>query len=323
MTGKSVKYLGVAFIAVIFGIWLLSGIYTVRSGEEAVVLRFGKHINTVRKAGLAWHIPSPVDTVQKVNVSEVKRIEFGFQTVKEGSATEQANYKEMPAQSLMITGDENLVRVETAIQFRITDIEDYLFNVDDQAGTLQIAAESAIRRVIANHSLDEVLTDNKLGVQQEIMVDLQKICDSYEIGVGVIAVQLQDVNPPSEVDEAFKDVANAREDKNSFINEAESYQNEIIPKARGNAAERVNQAMAYKEKRVAEAKGDVANFVQILEKYELGKDVTRTRMYLETLEEILPGIEKYIVDGDGNTIKWLPLEQNNPAQTNVAKEEKK
>lgn len=316
MLAKMSKYLGVLVIVIIAGIWLMSGIYTVKSGEEAVVLRFGKHVDTVRKAGLAWHIPAPIDSVHKVNVSEVRRLEFGFKTISEGGTKEQASFKGIPAQSLMLTGDENLVNVETAIQYKITDTVDYLFNVDDQEGTLRIAAESAIRRVIANHVLDEVLTDNKFGIQQEIKDDLQKICDNYKIGIGIEAVQLQDVNPPGEVDEAFKDVANAREDKNSFINESESYKNEVIPKARGNAAEIVNKAMAYKERRIAEAKGDVANFAQILERYELGKEVTRTRMYLETLEDILPGIEKYIVDGNGNTIKWLPLEQGSAPGTN-------
>ena len=310
MSGKTSRYLGVGAAVVIIAVWLMSGIFTVKSGEEAVVLRFGKYVRTTSKAGLTWHIPKPVESVFKVNVSEIRRLEIGFKTLSEGSTNQQATYQSVNTQSSMITGDENLVNVETAIQYKINDVTDYLFNVDDPEGTLKMAAESAIRRVIANHKLDEVLTDNKFGIQQEIMDDLQEICNNYKIGIGIIAVQLQDVNPPKEVDAAFKDVANAREDKNSFINESESYQNEIIPRARGNAAERVNKAKAYKEKRIAEAKGDVANFVQILEQYQYGKNVTRTRMYLETLEEILPGVEKYIVDGDGNTLKFLPLEQN-------------
>jgi len=323
LSAKLSKYAVIGFLVVIVGLWLLSGIYTVKSGEEAVVLRFGNYAGTVTKAGLNWHIPVPIDRVYKVNVAEVKRIEFGFTTVKEGSSKENAAYKEVPMQSLMLTGDENLVNVETTIQYRITRSDYYLFNVDDQEATLTVAAESAIRRAIANHKLDEVLTDNKMEIQQEIMRDLQSICDDYAMGVGISTVQLQDVNPPFEVDEAFKDVANAREDMNSFINESESYKNEILPRARGNAAERVNKALAYKEKRIAEAKGDVANFVQILEKYQMGKEVTRTRMYLETMEEILPGIEKYIVDGSGNTLKFLPLEQNAVLKDDIATSESK
>ena len=321
MSKNIFKYSLIFVLAVILGLWLLTGIYTIQSGEEAVQLRFGQHIATIREPGLHWHIPAPVDRVEIVNVNEARRIEFGFKTVKEGSTKETAAYKGVPIQSLMITSDENLVNVETAIQYRITSIEDYLFNVDDQKGTLEIASESAIRRVVANHVLDDVLTDNKFGIQQEIKDDLQAICNSYEMGISITAVQLQDVNPPQEVDVAFKDVSNAREDKNSYINEAESYANEVIPKARGKAAEMLNQAEAFKEKRIAEAKGDVANFVQILEKYQLGKEVTKKRMYLETLEEVLPGIEKYIVDGGGNTIKFLPLEQSNPTSGNDSKQE--
>lgn len=314
MLKKWIKSLGLLAVVAIAALWFLSGIYTINSGEEAAVLRFGKHVKTVRNAGLNWHIPTPIESVKKVNVNEVHRVEFGFRTVQPGTKRQNAEYQEVPDQALMLTGDENLVTVETIVQYRITDIAKYLFEVDDQRATLEVAAEATIRRVIANHQLDEVLTDNKFSIQQEIRDDLQKICEKYGLGVAITAVQLQDVNPPQQVDAAFKDVSNAREDKNSYINQAQSYANEVIPKARGNAAEMINQATAYKEKRIAEAKGDVANFVQILEKYQQGKEVTRKRMYLETLEEILPGVEKYIVDDEGNTIKWLPLEQNSSYQ---------
>ena len=305
------KYLLVIVLVLIAFFWLISGFYTVRSGEVAVILRFGKYKTSVSKAGLNWHLPSPIERVDKVNTLEVKRLEFGYKTLAEGSYGEYAVYGSVPAaESLMLTGDENMVNVETAIQYKIRNATDYLFNVKDQEGTLKIASESAIRRVIANHVLDEVLTENKFEIQQEIMKDLQEICNNYNLGITIMAVQLQDVYPPGEVDAAFKDVANAREDRNSYINEAESYRNEIIPKARGKAAAIKNEAIAYKEKRIAEAKGDVANFIQILERYELGKEVTRVRMYLETMEEILPGIEKYIVDSKGNLVKFLPLGQS-------------
>ncbi|HHV60672.1 MAG TPA: FtsH protease activity modulator HflK [Clostridiaceae bacterium] len=293
---------------VIAGIWFASGFYTVQSGEQAVVLRFGKYIDTITEAGLNWHMPYPIDQVEILNVVEPRRIEIGFITVDEGGFNRSPSYKDNPQQSMMITGDENLVDVETVVQYRIKDIKDYLFNVRDQNKTLLAAAESAIRRVVANHILDEVLTDNKSGIQSEIKADLQEICDSYNMGITITAVQFQDVSAPEEVDDAFKDVTNAREDKNSYINEAESYANEVLPKARGNAAQIINEAEAYKEKRIAEARGDVANFVQILERYKMGEEVTRTRMYLEMMEKILPGLNKYIVDGDSGTIKFLPLE---------------
>jgi modulator of FtsH protease HflK len=294
--------------AVIIAIWLLTGIYTVDSGEQAVVLRFGQHVQTVSRAGLNWHLPSPVEQVIKVNIQQVRRIEFGYKTVIEGSSTTYSQYVSSPLDSRMFTADETIVNVETAIQYYIVDAVAYLFNVDDQLDTLDKAAESAIRRVVASHVLDDVLTENKLEIQLEIQADLQAICDSYGLGVQIAKVQLQDVNPPEEVDAAFKDVANAREDKNSYINEADAYSNEVLPKSKGNAAEMLNKAEAYKQKRIAEAQGDVAAFSAILAQYELGKYVTRVRMYIETMEEILPNMNKYIVDDDGSTLKFLPLD---------------
>jgi len=295
----------IVFLVVMF---VLLGIFTVKTGDEAVVLRFGKHVSTHVNAGLKWHIPI-IEKVYKVNLSEVKRLEFGFRTTTEGNSKEKPTYEDQASESLMLTGDENLVNVETIVQYKIKNAEDFYFNVDDPIGTLTIISESIIRRCIANHPLDEALTDNKFGIQQEIKDDLQQIADKYKLGVVITAIQLQDVNPPKEVDAAFKDVASAREDKTSYINEANSYKNEIIPKARGNAAEMINKSEAYREQRMEEAKGDASNFTQILEKYKQGKTVTRTRMYLETLDEILPNIDKYIMNENGDTIKLLPLNE--------------
>lgn len=310
MAGKKHKVITLLVIIAIAGLWMSSGIYTVGSGENAVLLRFGAHADTITQPGLHWHIPAPIERVEIVNIEEIHRIEFGFRTLREGGDRARATYTESPMESLMITGDDNLINVETAIQYRIALAEDYLFNVRNPHETLENAAESAIRRVVANHTLDEVLTENKFEIQSEIKADLQQICDSYGLGVAILAVQLQDVYPPDQVDAAFKDVANAKEDKASYINEAESYYNEVVPRARGNAAKILNEAEAYKERRIAEARGDVASFIQILERYEMGKEVTRKRLYLETLEEVLPNIEKYIVGSDGQLIQFLPLDSN-------------
>jgi modulator of FtsH protease HflK len=291
----------------IFVIWLLSGIYIVDDSENAVVLRFGEHVKTVTDSGMKYHLPSPIEKVWTANVSEPKRLEYGYRTITSKGSDNKGKYETVLEESTMLTGDENLLHVETSMQFVITDIEHFMFNVADPYQTLRMAGESAIRRVVANHTLDDVLTDNKLEVQQEIQEQLQTMANSYGLGVQIRNVQLQDVDPPEEVDTAFKDVAAAKEDKTSSINEAEMYKNEIIPKARGNAQEMLNKAEAYKQKRIAEARGDVAKFAGILEEYQVGKEVTRTRMYLETMEEILPGIEKYIVDENGNTVQFLPL----------------
>ncbi len=300
---RSKRYL---ILLLVLAAYLATGFFTVQSGEEAAILRFGKITRVIREGGLKWHLPSPIETASIEKVSEVKRLEFGFRTVQGGSKTQMAQYQDVDQEALMLTGDENLVRVETIVQYRVTDLEKYLFEVDDQTGTLRVGAESTIRRAIANHTLDDALTENKFTIQQEIKDDLQKIADKYGLGIVVTVVQLQDVQPPKEVDAAFKDVAAAKEDKNSYVNQAQSYANEVIPKARGNAAEAINKALGYKETRIAEARGDVAKFVQILEKYQESPEVTRTRMYLETVSEIFPNMEKYVVPGDG-TMTFLPL----------------
>jgi len=303
-TTAKVKTLIPIVLAVIFGLILATGFYTVDSGEEAVVLRFGKHVETVVTSGLKWKVPL-IDTVWKIKVSEVRRLEFGFRTIKGGASAE---YQEVQQESLMLTGDENLVNVETIVQYRIVDIEDFLFQINDGEAALRVTAESIIRRVIANHPLDAALTENKFGIQQEIRDDLQSISEKYNLGIMITAVQLQDVYPPDEVNASFRDVASAREDRASFINQSQTYANEVIPRARGNAAEALNKAEGFKEQRVSEATGDVAMFNEIFAQYKLGKQVTRTRLYLEVLEEILPGMQLYIMNEDGNTVKWLPLQ---------------
>ncbi|ABR49244.1 HflK protein [Alkaliphilus metalliredigens QYMF] len=292
---------GIVILSVV-GIWFVLGFYTLGSGEEAVVTRFGEHDRTVTKAGINWR-PLLIDNVYKVNVNELHRLEFGFRTRSEGSSSTNTEYSSVEKESLMLTGDGNLINVEAILQYRIIDSASYTFEVDNQSETVRIAGESAIRRTVANHNLDSVMTENRLLVEQEIREELQEIVNLYKLGMMVEDVRLQDVNPPDgEVGEAFHDVIRARDDKRSAINEAEGYRNEIIPVARGEAAQEINRALAYKEDRIARARGDASEFNQILERYQSGKEVTRTRMYLETLEEVLPGIDKYIMDGKDNTM---------------------
>jgi len=296
------------FIVVLIAVIAYNGIYTIESGEETVITRFGEYARTENQAGLKWKIPL-IEQKYTVNVAEVRRLEFGFATSQDVGPGLLPSYdRSLSHDSLMLTGDENLVNVEAIVQFRVSDSKKFLFNVDDQIGTLNTVAVSTIRRSVANNNLDEVLTDNKVGIQQEIRDDLQGICDSYEIGLQITAVQLQDVYPPEEVDDAFKDISRAKADKESKINEAISYENKVIPDARGEASKLISEAEAYKEDRTRRANGDVANFNAVYEKYVLGKTVTRKRLYIETLEDVLPGKEIYIVGEDGNTLKFLPLQ---------------
>jgi membrane protease subunit HflK len=298
-------------ILVIAGIWLATGFYTLKSdgGEQAVVTRFGKYMRIETEPGLKWHLPAPIEKVEIIKCDVLRSMEFGYSTVQSGDQHTQSLYRENPYEALMITGDESLVNAETVIQYRIINPKDYLFNASNAENTLKIAAQASIRRVVANHTMDEVLTAQKDIIQSEILQDLEYVCTNiYQLGVDITQVYLQAVYAPLEVEEAFNDVIKAREDRSRFINEANKSRNEIIPAAEGKAAEMVNQATAYKEKRIAEARGDVENFKQVLKNYHLGKDVTRTRMYLETMSEILPNAKIFIMDSNSNTLKLLPID---------------
>ena len=287
-------------IALIF--WLFTGVYTVGPDEVGVVQRFGKYDRTVQ-SGLNYHMPFPIETVKTPKVTEVKRIEVGFRTVGKNQ------YRTVERESLMLTGDENIVDAELIVQYKIKEPINYLFNFIGPELTMREAAEASLRTVVGRHNIDEALTSGKLMIQEETKELLQSILDKYETGIQVVAVQLQDVSPPKQVIDAFKDVASAKEDKNRMINEAEGYRNDIIPKARGEAQAMIREAEGFRESRIARAEGDVAKFKAILKEYSKAKDVTRERLYLEAMEEILPGLEKYIVPNgeDGNLLNLLNL----------------
>ncbi len=244
-------------------------------------------------------------------------MEVGFRSMGQGRTFQQGANRAMPEESSMLTGDENIVNVQFSVQYQIKNPVEYLFNVANQANVVKNAAEAAMREVIGNSLIDSVLTDGKLQIQTEATDLLQEILDRYKVGVRVIAVQLQDVHPPKEVSDAFKDVASAREDKSRIINEAEAYHNEVIPKARGMAAEVENQAQAYKETRIRNAEGEVQRFLALLKEYEQAKEVTQQRMYFETMEKILsqPGMDKILLpEGSaGQILPLLPLMQKSAA----------
>ena len=290
----------------IFGIglilWLFTGVYTVGPDEVGVVQRFGKYDRTVQ-SGLNYHMPFPIETVQTPKVTEVKRIEVGFRTVGKNQ------YRTVERESLMLTGDENIVDAELIVQYKIKEPINYLFNFIGPELTLREASEASLRTVVGRHNIDEALTSGKLMIQEETKELLQEILDKYGTGVQVVAVQLQDVSPPKQVIDAFKDVASAKEDKNRMINEAEGYRNDVIPKARGEAQAMIREAEGFRESRIKRAEGDVAKFKAILKEYSKSKDVTRERLYLEAMEEILPGLEKFIVPNgeDGNLLNLLNL----------------
>ena len=289
-------------IGIAIVVWLLLGLYSVGPDEVGVVQRFGEYNRTVG-SGLNYHLPFPIEKVTTPKVTEVKRIEIGFRTVGKNQ------YRTIEQESLMLTGDENIVDAELIVQYKIKDPIDYLFNFIGPELTLREASEASLRTVIGRHNIDEALTSGKLMIQEETKELLQIILDKYETGVIVVAVQLQDVSPPKQVIDAFKDVASAKEDKNRMINEAEGYRNDVIPKARGQAQAMIRESEGFRESRIKRAEGDVAKFKAIVKEYTKAKEVTKERLYLEAMEEILPGIDKYIVPNgeDGNLLNLLNL----------------
>lgn len=297
LTMGALPILGIALV-----LWLLTGIYVVGPDEVGVVQTFGKY-SRASQSGLNYHFPYPIETVKTPKVTEVKRIEIGFRSVGKNQ------YQTVERESLMLTGDENIVDAEMIVQYKIKDPEAYLFNFIKPELTVREASEASLRTVVGRHNIDEALTSGKFMIQEETKELVQSILDKYKTGIIVVAVQLQDVSPPQQVIAAFKDVASAKEDKNKMVNQAEGYRNDIIPKARGEAQSMIREAEGYKKARIARAEGDVAKFSAVLKEYRKAKGVTETRMYLETMEEILPRIEKIIIPDakSGNLINLLNL----------------
>jgi membrane protease subunit HflK len=298
------------FIILALLVWLATGFYSVGPDEVGVVKRFGAY-NRTTEPGLHYHLPAPVESVQQPKVTAIRRFEVGFRTVDEGPP---ARYRPVTDEALMLTGDENIIDIWFSVQYKIKDAKDFLFKVQDPEKTVRDAAESAMREVIGASKIDEALTAGKALIQQETEQTLQNILDKYESGLKVVAVKLQEVHPPQEVRAAFKDVASAREDQNKYINQAQGYANDILPKARGRAAEIVAQAEAYKGQKVRQAQGDAARFLSVMEEYQKAKDVTSKRLYLETMEKLLPAADKFVVPGKDrqSVLPILPLKPMTP-----------
>ncbi len=289
-------------LAAALALWLFTGVYMVGPDEVGVVRTFGEYTR-VAQSGLNYHFPYPIEQVNTPAVTEVKRIEIGFRTLRNGQ------YRTVEKESLMLTGDENIVDAEMIVQYKIKDPVSYLFKIVEPELTVREAAEASLRTVVGRNKIDETLTTGKFAIQEGTKTQLQLILDKYESGIHIVAVQLQDVSPPKEVIGAFKDVASAKEDKNRMVNQAEGYRNDVIPKARGEAEAMIRDAEGFRESRIKRSEGDAAKFTTILKEYRKAKSITQKRLYLETMERVLPGIEKIIVpDKDsGNMLNLLNL----------------
>ncbi len=301
---KPSMVLGVILLLLV--VWIVPGtFYFVEPDEEGVVTTFGKFSRTT-SPGLHFKWPSPIEHAATPAIRQVRRAEIGFRT------SQGRPLQRVPAESLMLTGDQNIIDINLVVQYRIMDSVKFLFNVRRPHKLIRDAAETVIRGIIGSKNIDEALTTGKAEIQLLAKEQIQVLLDRYESGLQVVTIQLQDVHPPEQVEAAFKDVVSAREDKERMINEAQGYRNAVIPEARGQAAKIVREAEGYREKVIKTAEGDAKRFLQQYAAYIKAPDITRKRIYLETMEEILPNIKKFILDnkkGSG-VLPILPLGGN-------------
>ena len=286
---------------IILAIWLFSGFYKVNANEQGVVLRFGKWVRTTQP-GLHYHLPYPIEIAKTPKVTKVNKTEIGFRTFRESKRL-------LSEESLMLTGDENIVDINFSVFWVIKDAGKYLFNLRSPENSIKAVSESVMREVIGNSRIASVLAEGRKEIELKSIEAIQSVLDIYGSGVQITQLQLQKVDPPDQVIDSFRDVQRARADKEKAINEAIAYRNDIIPKARGEAAQIVQQAEAYKKEIVARSEGDANRFNSILSSYKNNEDVTKNGIYLETLEEILQNANKVIIDtkqGSG-VLPYLPL----------------
>ena len=301
------KPIGLILIILVF-VWLASGLYRVLPDEQGVVLRFGKFIKTTQP-GLNYHIPFPVETVETPKVTKVNRMDIGFRSERDSGFSSGGGVADVPQESLMLTGDENIVNIDFSVFWVIKDAGKFLFEIQDPEGTVKAAAETAMREVIAKSDIQPILTEGRAKIEVETQDIIQSILDEYNSGIQITQVQTQKADPPDQVIDAFRDVQAARADMERSKNEAEAYANDVIPRARGEAAKILQAAEAYKQKVVASAEGEASRFVSIFNEYDKAKEVTQERMYLETMEKVLADIEKVIIEKNAGSgvVPYLPL----------------
>ena len=283
----------VLIIALIIAVWLGSGFYTVEPDEQGVELVFGEWLATTQP-GLNYNYPAPIGQIYRPKVTRVNRVEVGFRSISE--TTRSTIARQVPNESLMLTGDENIIDINFVVLWIIKDAGQFLFNIRAPEKTVGDAAESAMREVIGKTDAEYARAEGRLDVETRTQELLQTILDEYGAGVQITQVQLQKVDPPEAVIDAFRDVQRARADLERAINEAEAYANSIIPIARGEAAQIVQEANAYKAEVVARAEGDAERFLSVYESYKVARDVTVQRIYLETMEAILKNMTKIVID---------------------------
>ncbi len=298
----------IIIIAVV--VWSLSGFYIVDEGNRGVEMRFGAYSETTQP-GPHFHLPYPMENVQQVDVQQLRAAEIGYR-----SGSQRQSSGSVPREALMLTEDENIVDIRIAVQYEVKDAPNFLFNVADPEGTLKQATESSIREIIGKRKMDFVLTEGRAEVTSNIRTLLQATLDKYQSGIHITSVNMQDAQPPEEVQGAFADAIKAREDLERFKNEAEAYASEVVPIARGFASRLIKQAEGYREQVIARAEGEASRFEQIYAEYKKAPEVTRERLYIDTMESALSNSGKVLVDVEGgNNLLYLPLDKIIPRGT--------
>ena len=305
--GGGGRGIAIALVAVLV-IWLLSGFYRVQPDQQGVVLRFGEWVNTTTP-GLNWHLPYPIESVDTPGVERINSIDIGFRSVG-GTTGRTGSRRDVEEESLMLTGDQNIIDIDFTVLWKISDAGKFLFNIRDPEATVKITAESAMREIIGRTDIQPALTEARQDIEQKTQELLQGVLDGYEAGIEITQVQLQEVQPPAQVIDAFNDVQRSLQDRDRLRNEADAYRNDIIPRARGEAQRMIQEAEAYRERLLNEADGEAQRFLSVYEAYKQNPDVARRRMYLETMQNVLSDTDKVILDGQtGGAVPYLPLNE--------------
>lgn len=291
-------------------LWLFTGVYVVQPAEQGVVLRFGAYVDTLG-SGLHFRLPYPIESVERPNVEQENQINVGFRVEGDQRPTEV----DVPAESMMLTGDENVVDIDFAVFWKIGDAKNYLFEVNRVEETVRAVAESAMREAVGQGKIDAIQTEGRAEVQDNVRKLMQATLDSYKAGVTITRVALQKVDPPSQVIDAFRDVQAARADQEKKRNDAQRLANTIVPQARGEASKIEQEAEAFKQQAVTEAQGEAQRFISVLNEYKNARAVTRERMYLETMQKVLGGTNKIIIENKSGVVQYLPLPELRRSQS--------
>ena len=297
----SVKFI----LMVVVLVWMLSGIYIIDPAEKGIVLRFGAFQEETNQ-GPHWHLPFPIETVNRINVEQIRTAEIGYRNAIKGSRRAGGN---VSSESIMLTKDENMIDAKFAVQYKVNDAQAYLFNVANPDTTLRQVSESAIRQVVGKNTMDYILTEGRVNIADSIKERSQELLDLYKTGLFITTVNMQDAQPPEQVQASFSDAVKAREDKQRLINEAQTYANDILPKSRGLAARLLEESRAYKSEVVSKSEGESSRFKQILAEYEKAPSVTKERLYRETMENVLASTSKVVVDSKANSMMYLPIDK--------------